>query len=282
MTRRTLGELWSRYFQIRNRIAAGGMSCVQLKSAEREVRGLRDRLVVNYSPLVRYVAGRTAGRASGTFDQEDLISSGLVGLLGAVETYDPGRRTKFESYAISKIRWSILDELRKVDPLSRRTRLRAHQIDRARDELVQKLGRAPTESELVGRLGISVTEHRAFLDQYARAQVRSFEACGDIQGGPVGGLHDLVGDHEAIDPASAAEVAEIRARLVRAIGCLGEKERVVTTFYYFEGLTLREIGRVLDLTEGRISQILHAALARLRLSLDDEGIVVYKQAACDR
>ncbi len=268
-----MGELWSRYLRVRNRIAAGGMSCVQLRSAEREARGLRDRLVVNYSPLVRYVAGRTAGRVGGPLDQEDLISSGLVGLLAAVETFDPGRGTKFESYAISKVRWSILDELRKVDPLSRRTRLRAHQIDRARDELVQKLGRAPTESELVGRLGISVTEHRAFLDQYARSQVRSFESCGDLQGGPVGGLHDLVSDHAATDPASAAEVAEVRARLVRAIACLGEKERVVTTFYYFDGLTLREIGRVLDLTEGRISQILHAALARLRQSLDEEGMV---------
>jgi len=257
------------------------MSCVQLRSAEREAKGLRDRLVVNYSPLVRYVAGRTAGRVSGPLDQEDLVASGLVGLLGAVETFDPERRTKFESYAISKIRWSILDELRKADPLSRRTRLRAHQIDRARDELVQKLGRAPTESELVRLLGISVSEHREFLDQYARAQVRSFEGCADPQGGPVGGLHDLIGDHAATDPASAVEVAEVRARLVRAIGCLGEKERVVTTFYYFEGLTLREIGRVLGLTEGRISQILHAALDRLRHSLDEDGILP-RQAACDR
>ena len=85
-------------------------------------------------------------------------------------------------------------------------------------------------------------------------------------------MHDLIGDHAATDPASAAEVAEVRARLVWAIGRLGEKERVVTTFYYFEGLTLREIGRVLGLTEGRISQILHAVLARLRHSLDEDGI----------
>ncbi len=281
MTRRTLAELWSRYFEVRDRIAAGDGSCVELRLAEREARGLRDRLVVNYSPLVRYVAGRTVGRTAGPLDQEDLISSGLVGLLGAVETYDPARRTKFESYAISKIRWSILDELRKVDPLSRRTRMRAHQIDRARDELVQKLGRAPTESEVVGRLGISVTEHRAFLDQYARAQVRSLESCLETQEGPVGGLHDLIGDHSATDPASAAEVAEVRARLVRAIGNLSEKERVVTTFYYYEGLTLREIGRALELTEGRISQILHAALARLRHSLDEEG-KASKRAPCDR
>ncbi len=94
-------------------------------------------------------------------------------------------------------------------------------------------------------------------------------------------MHDLVGDHAATDPASAAEVAEVRARLVTAIGCLGEKERIVTTFYYFEGLTLREIGRALDLTEGRISQILHAALARLRHSLDEDGALT-RRAACDR
>ena len=278
--RRTLGELWARYFEVRNRIAAGG-SCVELRSAEREARGLRDRLVVNYSPLVRYVAGRTGGRTAGPLDQEDLISSGLDGLLAAVETYDPGRKTKFESYAISKIRWSILDEMRKVDPLSRRTRFRAHQIDRAMDELVQKLGRAPTESELVGNLGISVAEHRAFLDQYARAHVRSLEVHQECQGGQTGGLHDLIGDHSATDPASAAELAEIRARLVRAIGGLGEKERVVTTFYYYEGLTLKEIGSVLDLTEGRISQILHAALARLRHSLAEEARFP-EQASCNR
>ena len=281
MKRRTVGVLWSRYFDVRSRLATGGLSCVEVRSAEREARGLRDRLVVNYSPLVRYVAGRISTRMSGLLDQEDLISSGLVGLLGAVETYDPGRRSKFESYAISKIRWSMLDELRKVDPLSRRTRLRAHQIERAKGELVQKLGRAPTESELVGSLGISVAEHRTFLDQYALAHVRSLEARAEYQGGPASGLHDLIGDDSATDPASAVEVAEVRALLVRAIECLGEKERMVTTFYYYEGLTLKEIGRLLNLTEGRISQILHAALDRLRHSLSQEA-KISERASCDR
>jgi RNA polymerase sigma factor for flagellar operon FliA len=271
VTRRTLGALWSRYFDARHRLSEGNMSCAERRLAEREARALRDRLVVNYSPLVKYVAGRISGRMPGPLDQEDVVSSGLFGLLNAVETYDPGRRTKFESYAISKIRWSILDELRKVDPLSRRARLRAHQTERARDELVQKLGRAPTESELVRRLGISITEHRAFLDQYARVQVRSLESRLECQEGPVGGLHDLIGDHTATDPESAAEVAEVRARLVRAIQGLGEQERVVTTFYYYEGLTLREIGRALNLTEGRISQILHRALVRLRYNLSEDG-----------
>jgi RNA polymerase sigma factor for flagellar operon FliA len=101
--------------------------------------------------------------------------------------------------------------------------------------------------------------------------VRSLEARLEYQGGPAAGLHDLIGDHSATDPASAAEMAEVRTRLVRAIEGLGEQERVVTTFYYYEGLTLREIGRVLDLTEGRISQILHSALARLKQSLAEES-----------
>ena len=271
MTRRTLHSLWAHYFRVRERLAQADLSAVERRSAEREARGLRDRLVVNYSPLVKYVAGRISGRMSGPLDQEDVVASGLFGLLNAVETFDPGRRTKFESYAISKIRWSILDEFRKVDPLSRRARLRAHQTERIRDELTQKLGRAPTESELVGRLGISVTEHRAFLEQHARAQVKSLESRLECQGGSGGGLHDLIGDHAATDPASAAEVAEVRARLVRAIEGLGEQERVVTTFYYYEGLTLKEIGRVLGLTEGRISQILHSALVRLRQSLPEES-----------
>ena len=271
MTRRTLRPLWSHYFRVSKRLAEADMSSDERRQAEREARGLRDRLVVNYSPLVKYVAGRISGRMAGALDQEDVVAAGLFGLLNAVETYDPDRRTKFESYAISKIRWSILDELRKLDPLSRRTRLRAHQTERTRDGLVQELGRPPTESELAGRLGISVAEHRSFLDQYARAQVRSLEARLECQGSAGAGLHDLIGDHAATDPASAAEVAEVRARLVRAIEGLGEQERVVTTFYYYEGLTLKEIGRVLHLTEGRISQILHSALVRLRQSLAEES-----------
>jgi RNA polymerase sigma factor FliA len=271
LKRRTLRSLWSHYFRVSKRLAEADMSGEERRQAEREARGLRDRLVVNYSPLVKYVAGRISGRMAGPLDQEDVVAAGLFGLLNAVETYDPDRRTKFESYAISKIRWSILDELRKLDPLSRRTRLRAHQTERTMDGLVQELGRPPTESELAGRLGISVAEHRSFLDQYARAQVRSLEARLECQGLPGAGLHDLIGDHAATDPATAAEVAEVRTRLVRAIEGLGEQQRVVTTFYYYEGLTLKELGRVLHLTEGRISQILHSALERLRQSLAEES-----------
>ena len=261
--RRTLGSVWTRYLRARER-STDEIACpVERRAAQREVTVLRDRLVANYSPLARYVAGRICARSIGTVDREDVISWGLYGLLGAVETYDPSRPAKFETYAISKIRWSILDELRKADPLPRTARLRAQQVERAHCELAQRYGRSPTESEVAATLGVSLADHRAFLERVARSRVGSLEA------GCVGegGLHELVADHLAADPGRAVERSELRALLVRAIEGLGEQERVVTTFYYYDGLTLREIGGALGLTEGRISQILRASLIRLRQSL---------------
>ena len=266
MRDRTIGGLWAKYLRARGRAEAGVSCPVERRLVERETKALRDRLVVNYSPLARYVAGRISARFVGPVDREDVLSWGLCGLLGAVETYDPSRPAKFETYAISKIRWSILDELRKADPLPRSARLRMQRIDLARSELTQRYGRAPTESEVVGALGVSITDHRAFLGRVARSQVGSLEAgCEALEGG----LHDLIADRRAADPGRAAEGAEVRAVLRRAIEELGEQERVVTTFYYYDGLTLREIGGILDLTEGRISQILRAAMIRLRGSLSD-------------
>ena len=266
MRERTLGDLWERYLRVRGRSVAEIRCPLERRKVEREAKALRDRLVVNYSPLARYVAGRIPTRATGPLDREDVLSWGLCGLLGAVETYDPARPAKFETYAISKIRWSILDELRKADPLPRSARLRMQKMERVRSELTQRYGRAPTESETAVALGVSIVDHRAFLDRVARSKVGSLEAGCEAS---EGGLHDLVADRLAADPGMAAERAEVRAILGRAIEELGEQERVVTTFYYYEGLTLREIGGILGLTEGRISQILRAAMIRLRRSLSD-------------
>jgi RNA polymerase sigma factor for flagellar operon FliA len=202
---------------------------------------------------------------TGPVDREDVLSWGIIGLLDAIETYDPERRTKFESYAISKIRWAILDELRRAGPLTRRVRRWANEVELARSELAQRLGRAPTEKEVARKLGVGISEHRAFLERCSRVQVGSLEARLECEGY----LHGLVADSRAVDPQSAAETAELRARLVEATQALGEQERVVTTFYFYEQLTLREIGGSLNLTEGRISQILHQALASLRETLSE-------------
>ena len=272
MTGRTLRWLWARYLHARAGLNDQALSVEERRATERELIGLRDRLLVNYSPLVKYVAGRVSSRMTAPVDREDLLSWGIMGLLDAIETYDPGRGTKFESYAISKIRWSILDELRRADPLSRRVRRRVREVELARCELAQTLRRTPTEEEVARKLGVGISEHRAFLQRCWQAQVGSLEATLEYDGN----LHGLVADSRSADPQSAAETAELRTRLVEAIRALGEQERVVTTFYFYEGLTLREIGGALNLTEGRISQILHQALAKLRETLSERPQVSRK------
>lgn len=265
MTRQSVGSLWTRYLRARKKALA--IICpVERRLADRQTTMLRDKLVANYSPLARYVAGRICARSTGPVDREDVISWGLFGLLGAVETYDPSRPAKFETYAISKIRWSILDELRKADPLPRTARLRVQRVERARRELAQCYGRPPTEPEVALRLGVSIADHRAFLEKVARTRMGSLEArsgCDPAEGG----MHEVVADQFGADPARAVERSEVREVLVRAIEELGEQERVVTTFYYYDGLTLREIGGALGLTEGRISQILRASRMKLRQAL---------------
>jgi RNA polymerase sigma factor for flagellar operon FliA len=149
------------------------MSVAERRTLERELKGLRDRLVINYSPLVKYVAGRVLGRMTGPVDREDVLSWGIIVLLDAIETYDPERRTKFESYAISKIRRAILDELRRADPLTRRVRRWANEVELARSALAQRLGRAPTEKEVARKLGFGISEHRVFLERCSRVQVGS-------------------------------------------------------------------------------------------------------------
>ena len=267
MNRRAAGRLWARYLQTKGALA-GGIRCErERRTAQREADCLRERLLVDYSPLVKYVAGRICTHTTHLLEYEDVISWGAVGLLDAVETYDPRRGAKFESYAISKIRWSILDELRKADPLSRRLRARVQQVEGTRASLAQRLGRSPTEAEVAREMGVGLPEHREFLLRCQRVRVSSLETRVEYEGVPYAELHELVRDGGATDPASAAELAEVRSSLVQAIEALSEKERIVTTCYFFHGLTLREIGKALGLTEGRISQILRRALCNLRATL---------------
>jgi RNA polymerase sigma factor for flagellar operon FliA len=259
----------ARYLEVREKLRAGGELAdgAAQREAERQAGQLRDRLVLNYSPLVKYVASRIGARMTGAIEQEDMISWGVLGLLDAIETYDPGRpgkKAKFESYAISKIRWAIFDQIRSQDWVPRRVRLRAQEIERAKTKLIQELRRPPTEAEIAGEVGIKVAEYHAFLDRYSRAQVASLEARMEADGGLGIEYGALVEDSSAVDPQSQASLEDLRAQLIDAIGRLEERERLVATFYFYEGLTLKEIGKALGLTEGRISQILRHALTKLR------------------
>jgi RNA polymerase sigma factor FliA len=275
VTGQTVGRLWSRYLELRKEISAGTHDGEGRREAERQVDQLRDRLVVNYSPMVKYVASRVGARLTSVVDLEDMISWGLLGLLNAIETYDPERRkrAKFESFAISKIRWAILDELRGQDWVPRRVRTRAREVERAKAKLSQNLLRPPTEGEITEEVGMGVEEYRGFLDQYSRAQVASLEARLDTENGTIGEYGSLLVDASAPDPQSQANLEELRAHLIDAIDGLGEQERLVATFYFYEGLTLKEIGKAMNLTEGRISQLLKRALSKLRERLKSSPLV---------
>jgi RNA polymerase sigma factor FliA len=274
--RRTLQRLWALYDEARadlDEVLREDGVAEEAGRLDKRVRQLRDRLVVNYSPLVKYAAGRISARSTGTpSDQEDLISWGILGLLDAVETYKADRGAKFETYAISKIRWAILDEMRRMDPLPRRVRQRVRETQKTRSELSQELQRAPTEREVAEKLGVGVEDHREFLSRYHQAQVWSLEASMEAGGETGLEFHQIVADNVSDGPETVAEVGELRTRLIGAIKDLGERERLVTTFYFYEGLTLREIGKALDLTEGRISQILRQSLIKLKGSLAESSV----------
>ncbi len=261
----TLGRLWLRYLKLRSEVGVrtptDGRS---LEDAERRANQMRDRLVVNYSPLVKYVASRIGARSTGSVDYEDMISWGVLGLLDAIETFRPDRGAKFESYAISKIRWAILDELRKEDWVPRRVRVRAQEIERTREKLTQVLRRTPTKEEISSELGIGAKEYQIFSDQYSRARVGSLETRLETDGTFGGEFHAMIQDRATPAPDSVAEQVELREHLVRAIGDLEEQEKLVATFYFYDGLTLKEIGIAMKLSEGRISQILRRALSKLR------------------
>lgn len=234
-------------------------------------RAAREQLILHYAPLVSAVAGRVGMRLPSTVEQADLVSYGMFGLIDAIEKYETGRAVKFESYASSRIRGAIIDELRAMDWVPRSVRTKARSVDRAYAELEAKLHRAPTESEVAAHLEIAVSELRQTFSQLSTVNIAALdELLGggeDRQGGV--SLVDTLGDERTEDPAGSLDAAETKYLLARAIEQLTDRERMVVVLYYYEGMTLAEIGRVLGVTESRISQMHTAAMLRLRTRLVD-------------
>ena len=229
---------------------------------------LRDRLIVMYSPLVKYVAGRLGSGLPAHVDDGDLVSYGLLGLIGAIERYDPERDIKFETYAIARIRGAIIDELRALDWVPRSVRSRAREIERAISALEAKLGRAPTDEEIAGKVGITVVELEDSLSDISRSSIAALDELWSVSGeGDQVSLLDTLEDPESIRPADALDETELREILGDAIARLPEREKLVITLYYYEELTLREIGEVLGVTESRISQLHTKAILRLKSRL---------------
>lgn len=226
----------------------------------------RDRLILHYSPLVKFVAGRMAVGLPQNVEQSDLVSYGVFGLIDAIEKFEPERGFKFETYAISRIKGAILDELRSIDWVPRSVRAKARAVENAYSKLESSLHRTPTDAELSAELDLTEEQLQITLGQIsfvglaALDETLSMGAAGEREAFTLG---DTIADQGA-GPVDAYEVEEMRHLLADSINRMPEREKIVLTLYYYEGLTLAEIGQVLSVTESRICQIHTKAVLQLR------------------
>jgi RNA polymerase sigma factor for flagellar operon FliA len=228
----------------------------------------REKLILHYAPLVKYVASRVATGLPASVEQSDLVSYGMFGLMDALQKFEPGRGNKFETYAIPRIKGAIIDELRAMDWVPRSVRFKQREIEKALADLEAMLKRQPTEKELAERLGVSLQELHEVVSQISFVSILALDETvnvGSDRGEQVS-LIDTLAD-KGLDPTEGVESQETRGLLAAAINGLNEREKIVVTLYYFEGLTLAEIGEILGVTESRVCQIHTKAVGQLRLQL---------------
>lgn len=225
---------------------------------------LRDQLILDYAPLIRFVAQRIAARLPANIEIDDLISSGVIGLMDAIEKYDPTRDNKFKTYAEFRIRGAILDELRAQDWVPRSVRDKAKRIERTFQELEQKLGRAATDHEVSEALEMPLEE---YFDMVSRVKAVTLLSIDDLSGPGQSerrSLLDSIENPSSKNPFVQLKSKGVRELLMKHIDELPEKQKLVLSLYYYEDLNLKEIGRILDVTESRVSQLHTQAVLRLR------------------
>ncbi len=247
---------------------------VWIDFVKRREPSLRERLILQYAPLVRYVIDRLAISFPAALDSGDIYSCGIIGLIHAVDRFDPKRGVKFETYAISRIRGAIIDELRKLDPISRSTRQRARQIEQTYAQLQEELGRPATEVEVAQHLGLSPEAFNDLALQLSSTTISLDSAFETEDGGETVAIADLIEDKMSPNPTQLLERKELTQRIARLLAELPERQRLVLALYYYEDLTLREISEVMGLSESRVCQIHTQAILRLRalLKKSDGGL----------
>jgi RNA polymerase sigma factor for flagellar operon FliA len=226
---------------------------------------VREKLVLRYVSLVKYVAGRLAIGLPPSVQADDLISSGILGLMDAIDKYDLERDTRFETYAVTRIRGAILDELRALDWIPRSTRQKARKLENVYTELENALGRSATTEEVAKHMNLSTEALYGLLDEVRSTNLVSLDEY--VQGKDGDGqtrLVDAVEDRVSLDPSDRIDIEDLKEVMNGAILRLPPRERLVIALYYYEELTLKEIGSILNVSESRISQIHTKAIMRLR------------------
>lgn len=234
-----------------------------------EARVARDKLILHFSPLVKYVAGRVGVGLPSNVDHADLVSYGIFGLIDAIDKFDLTRSIKFETYAITRIRGAIIDELRSFDWIPRSIRSKARKVEQAYATLEAKLLRTPTDEEVAQELDISQEALQKLLGQISFVNVMALDELliRGTDSSDSARLGDTLADERVDDPETMVEDEQMRYILADLIAQLPEREKIVVSLYYYESLTLAEIGKVLGVTESRASQLHTKAMLQLRAKL---------------
>jgi len=229
---------------------------------------IRERLIRQYAPLVKYVAGKVAVGMPANVEFDDLVGYGGFGLLDAIEKYDPDKHVKFKTYAVTRIRGSIFDELRSMDWVPRSVRQKTREIEEIVRRLESSLGRAATDEEISNQLGVSTREFEKIMMKISSTSILSLN---DVwytgEDNDKVSIADSIESPQSLNPDIIVEKDEVRRVIIQAIQDLPEKEKKVLILYYYEDLTLKEIGKVLEVTESRVSQLHTRAIIRLRAKL---------------
>lgn len=221
----------------------------------------REQRIISCLPLVKYQAARILNRLPSHVELNDLVNYGIIGLMDAVDKFDPSKGVKFKTYAELRIRGSILDGLRELDWVPRSYRRRQRELERAYRKLENELGRGAEDEEVAAELGIELEEFFSLLDNLKGITIGQLEAL-DRDGEE--SVVEYIPDRDENSPRYLLEKRELKRLLADCMDRIPEKERLVLSLYYFEGLTMKEVGRVLDVTESRVSQLHSKALMRLR------------------
>lgn len=229
----------------------------------------KQHIIQEFSPLVKFIAQKISLRLPANIELDDLMSAGVIGLMDAIEKYDPARDNKFKTYAEFRVRGAILDELRAQDWIPRSMREKAKGIERSFQKLEQKLGRSATEEEVAKDLGMPLDEFQSTLHQCKSVSLLSLDEVGTFSNGDRKSLLGLLEAGRDTNPLVQLAGSELREQLAESIEDLPEKQRMVLSLYYYEDMNLKEIGEILEVTESRVSQLHTQAVLRLRSKLKE-------------